>query len=160
MDSEILNTLRKNFQGNIDTTSETLNLYSHDASLFEMKPEAVLFPKDSKEVQNLVQWLNKKKKNNSSLSITARSAGTDMSGGPINNSIILDFTRYMNKIGEVTKDIAVVEPGCLYRDFEKKTRKVGGIMPAYTASREICKVSVKASGFYNSNVFSNFTDFI
>ncbi|OHB10203.1 MAG: hypothetical protein A3H52_01455 [Candidatus Zambryskibacteria bacterium RIFCSPLOWO2_02_FULL_39_26] len=140
MDSEILNTLRKNFQGNIDTTSETLNLYSHDASLFEMKPEAVLFPKDSKDVQNLVQWLNKNKKNNSSLSITARSAGTDMSGGPINNSIILDFTRYMNKIGEVTKDIAVVEPGCLYRDFDKETRKVGRIMPAYTASREICAV--------------------
>src|SRR3989344_1979014 len=140
MDSEILNTLRKNFQGNIDTTSETLNLYSHDASLFEMKPEAVLFPKDSKDVQNLVQWLNKNKKNNSSLSITARSAGTDMSGGPINNSIILDFTRYMNKIGEVTKDFAVVEPGCLYRDFDKETRKVGRIMPAYTASREICAV--------------------
>ena len=41
--------------------------------------------------------LNKDWKN---LSITARCAGTDMSGGAIGESLILDFTRHMNKLIE------------------------------------------------------------
>ncbi len=138
MKSEILESLRKNFEGDIDTTPETLKTYSRDASLFEIKPELVLFPKHSKDVQSIVRLVNEHKKENPSLSITARSAGTDMTGGPLNESIILDFTRFMNKVLEVKPDFAIAEPGCLYRDFDKETRKINRMMPAYTASRDIC----------------------
>lgn len=129
-----------NFKGEIDSGDETLKKYSHDASLFTMKPEVVMFPKDSADIQTLVKWVNENKAKNPKLSITARSAGTDMSGGAIGSSIILDFTRYMNKILEVKKDHAVVEPGCYYRDFDKETKKIDRYMPAFTASREICAV--------------------
>ena len=140
MDTKILDDLKKNFEGDIDTTEKTLKLYSRDASLFEVRPEVVIFPKHSKDVQSVVRWVNKFKKDNPKLSITPRSAGTDMTGGPLNESVILDFTRYMNKIAEVTDDSAIVEPGCFYRDFDKETRKRGRIMPTFTASREICAV--------------------
>ncbi len=90
--------IQKFFKGDIDNTPETLKTYSHDASLFEVKPEIVLFPKDSLDVQNLVKWVNLNKERYPNLSITPRCAGTDMSGGAIGESIILDFTRYMNKL--------------------------------------------------------------
>ncbi len=140
MDSTILDVLRKNVEGDIDISEKSLKLYSRDASLFEIKPEVVIFPKHSKDVQTVVKWVNENKSKFPSLSVTARSAGTDMTGGPLNNSVILDFTRYMNKIGKITNDFAVVEPGCFYRDFDKETRKINRIMPTYTASREICAV--------------------
>lgn len=132
--------LKETFKGDTDQKDETLISYSHDASLFEIKPEIVCFPKDSDDVKTIINFVNENKKDNPSLSITARSAGTDMSGAAIGASIILDFTRYMNKIKDINKDFVVVEPGCFYRDLEKETLKLGSIMPAYTASKEICAV--------------------
>ncbi|MFZ2621331.1 MAG: FAD-binding oxidoreductase [Minisyncoccia bacterium] len=140
MNSNIYDSLKPDFEGDIDTSPETLKKFSRDASLFEIIPQVVLCPKHSKDVQTAVKWVNKNKSEYPDLSITARSAGTDMTGGPLNQSIIMDFTRYMNKIGEVTKEYATVQPGCFYRDFDLKTRERGSIMPAYTASREICAV--------------------
>ncbi len=130
-------TLKPNFQGDIDNSEKTLKKYSRDASLFEIRPKVVMFPKNSDDIKYLVQWVNQNKQNNPNLSITARSAGTDMSGGAIGNSIIIDFTRYMNEVKEVKDDYAVVMPGCFYRDFDKETKKINRFMPAFTASREI-----------------------
>ena len=148
---------RKIFKGDVDFTEKTRDEYSHDASLFTVKPQVVVFPKDTEDVKTLVRWVNEqndileKKAVESGmgkplgdfperLTITARSGGTDMSGGSINHSIIVDFTRHMNAIGEVTDDYGVVEPGCFYRDFEKETMKRNRVMPTYPASREICAV--------------------
>ncbi|MBA3732991.1 FAD-binding oxidoreductase [Patescibacteria group bacterium] len=137
---EIKSQLTPLLTGDIDIEKRTLEIYSHDASLFEVMPQMVIFPKNTKDVQAVVKWVGENKEKNPSLSITARSAGTDMSGGAVNNSIILDFTRYMNAIGEVSNNVCIVEPGCFYRDFEKETLKKNLFMPAYTASREICAV--------------------
>ncbi len=140
MDQKIISDLKLIFEGDVDNSEETLKTYSRDASLFKIQPQLVIFPKHSKDVQEAVRWVKKNKRDNPNLSITPRSAGTDMSGGPLNESVIMDFTRYMNKVLEVASDHAIVEPGCFYRDFDKETRKKDVMMPAYTASREICAV--------------------
>jgi len=138
--NSIFESLKPAFKGDIDSTDETLTTYSHDASLFTLRPRVVVFPRDSADVQTLVKWVNANRAANPDLSITARSAGTDMSGGSINHSIICDFTRYMNAIGKVTSETGTVQPGCYYRNFEKETLKHHAIMPTYPASREICAV--------------------
>ncbi len=135
--NNIFDSLKPLIKGDIDNSEEILNKYSHDASLFEIKPKIVAFPKDTEDVKNIVKWVNENRVKDPTLSITARSAGTDMSGAAIGSSIILDFTKYMNKIVEVQPDHAIVMPGCFYRDFDKETKKFGSYMPAFTASREI-----------------------
>ncbi len=128
--------------------------YSHDASLLEVRPLVVLFPRDSTDVRSLVKWVNENKEKYPELSITARCAGTDMSGGAIGESIILDFTRYMNKLiggplplENKTKWEIVVEPGMFYRDFEKLTLDKGLILPCYTASKTLNALG----GMYGNN---------
>lgn len=132
--------LRSGLDGEVFIDNTTLKQYSRDASIFEIMPEIVVYPKHTKDVESVVRFATKYKKEYPTLSITARSAGTCMSGGSINNSIILDFTKYINKIISVSSTEAIVEPGCFYRDFEKETKKVNAIMPSYTASKELCTV--------------------
>lgn len=132
-----LTEIKKQIQGEVFQDSETLEKYSHDASIFEVRPEAVIYPKNSEDLKNLVTWVSKNKKNNNSLSITARSGGTCMAGGSINDSIILDFTQHFNRVLEVGKGMAVTEPGVYYRDFEPQTLKKNLLLPCYTASRSI-----------------------
>ena len=158
--------IQKIFKGDIEDSGATLEKYSRDASVFFLKPELVLFPKDSDDVKSLVKWISSTKElysaqgQNKKLYITPRCAGTDMSGGAIGESIVLDFTRYMNHLvggplpisgpaGSKTKQTFSgniypkvpsyirVEPGMYYRDFEKITLAKGLVLPCYTASKGI-----------------------
>ena len=80
--------IKTKIKGEVETDEKTLAKYSRDASIFEVKPACVVHPKDSEDVRNLVRWVNSKKQYEPDLSITARAAGSDMSGGPLNNSKI------------------------------------------------------------------------
>ncbi|HVZ10809.1 MAG TPA: FAD-binding oxidoreductase [Candidatus Paceibacterota bacterium] len=129
--------LKKVILGDVVTNEDDIAAHSRDASIFQVRPEVVVYPKDSADIQHLVRWAKAEKAADPSISITARSAGTDMSGGPLNESIIVDCTRYLNHIKEVGDGFAVAEPGVYYRDFEKETLKKGLLLPSYPASRSI-----------------------
>lgn len=154
--------LREIFEGDIELATATRERYATDWSLFSIMPTAVVFPRHAKDVSMLVRWVNdfntKVKKGQKKLSITARAAGTDMTGGPLNHGIIMDVNRYMQDAPWVERtnifpaqqsywkheyDIAGqarVLPGTFYRDFEKHTLKHNLILPCYPASRELCAV--------------------
>ncbi|KKU98709.1 MAG: glycerol 3-phosphate dehydrogenase (quinone) subunit C [Candidatus Jorgensenbacteria bacterium GW2011_GWC1_48_8] len=83
----------KKIAGEIANDAETLEKYSRDASLFEIKPEVVVFPKDAEDVKKLVAFVGKNKKKNKNLSLTPRAGGSDMTGGPLTESIVVDFNR-------------------------------------------------------------------
>lgn len=135
------------FSGGVDDSAKSKDLFSHDASLFEIRPDLIVQPKDSDDVKALVRSVLRERAKNPKLSITARSAGTDMSGGAINESIIVDFMKHFNKIIKVTPTSARSRPGVFYRDFEKETLKHGALMPSYPASRDLCAIG----GMVNNN---------
>ncbi|HED38526.1 MAG TPA: FAD-binding oxidoreductase, partial [Ignavibacteria bacterium] len=85
--------IKEIFKGEVLNDKKTLHIYENDASLFEVTPEIVVFPKDREDIKSLVLFVNKNKKDDPKLSITARAAGTGMSGGSLNESIILDITK-------------------------------------------------------------------
>ncbi len=131
--------LEKIISGDVYDDNETLNKYSRDTSLFEVRPEVVVYPRHKKDIEKLVSFVAQHKLDNPSLSITARSAGTDMSGGPLNESIIVGFTPYMNKLKklEAEKLEAIVEPGLYFRDFEAEAEPFGVTLPSYPSSKAI-----------------------
>jgi FAD/FMN-containing dehydrogenase len=135
------------FSGEIEDSKETLDLFSHDASMFEMIPELVIAPKTAKDVQIAVKLVADEKKSHANLSLTARSAGTDMSGAAINDSIIVDFKRHLNKIISVTSKTVVTQPGAFFRDFDVQTARHGALLPSFPASRDLCTVG----GMINNN---------
>ena len=128
------------FKGEIDNSEKSLDFYSHDASMFEIKPKVIIFPEDSSDVKKVVKLVSENKSKIHDLSITARSAGTCMSGGAINDSIIMDFTKHFSNIESVTDKSARAQPGVYYKDFDIETKKHGAILPSYSASRDLCTI--------------------
>lgn len=143
-----LTTLRRTVKGDVADDAATRAKYARDASLFEITPVAVVYPKDAEDVKVLVKYATERTRNGEPVSLTARGGGSDMTGGPLTESLVLDFTKHMNRVIEVGDRInqdggspegrAVAESGCSYRDFEKATLAKGYLMPAYPASREMC----------------------
>lgn len=148
-----LEILKNIFTGDIENTELVREKYSHDASLFTVVPELVVFPKTTQDIKNLVTWVITENNQNShipdykKLTVTMRAAGTCMSGGSLTTSIVLDTTRYMNNILEITDDYVRMQPGVMYRDLEIETLKRNRIMPSYTASKNICAVG----GMFGNN---------
>jgi FAD/FMN-containing dehydrogenase len=140
MDSFYRSLKQKGFEGDIDNSQATRDFYSHDASLFELIPQVVVFPKNTADVQRLVLAINDCRGDVPGLSLTARSAGTCMSGGAINESVVMDMNKYFNRVESVTSNAAQAEPGVFYRDFEKATLERGALLPSFPASRELCTI--------------------
>ncbi|MDO8566832.1 MAG: FAD-binding oxidoreductase [bacterium] len=138
--SELKNALADAMRGEVSDDIETLTTASRDTSLFMRMPELVVYPEDADDVSAIVQkivTLRQAQGKDAEVSITARSAGTDMSGGPLTTGIVVSFTEHMNNMGEVGDSYAYVQPGVYYRDFEKATLGKGLLLPSYPASREI-----------------------
>jgi FAD/FMN-containing dehydrogenase len=131
--------LKEIVKGEVLDDQKSLDVASKDASLFWVVPKVVVRPRDVEDVKALVKFVSGKKKAGEYLSLTVRSGGTDMGGGPLNDSIIVDMAHF-NRIIEVGSDFAITEPGVYFRDFDKETKKKNLELPSYTASREICTV--------------------
>jgi FAD/FMN-containing dehydrogenase len=144
---DIKTELEKIFKGELDTSEATREFYSHDASLFELRPQVVGFPKDAEDIKAAVRFVSEHKSTYPELSITPRSRGTDMSGGAIGESLVLDISKYMNVLHEVSPTAAHVQPGMLFREFDLKTIEQGSILPSYPASRDLASVG----GMVNNN---------
>lgn len=126
-------------EGDVATDSHTIHEHSFDWSALKVVPQVVVFPRTSGDVRRLVDYVREHKVQAASLSITCRSAGTDVTGGVLNESIILDFMRYFTHL-EVHGRQARVQPGVYYRDFDQCTMSRGLFLPSAPESKDLCAI--------------------
>lgn len=106
--------------GDLRIDDVTTALYSTDASLYEVKPLAVAFPKHTADVEVLASYASK-----NSIPLIARGAGTGLAGGCLGEGIIVDFSRYMNRLLSVNQDTVRVQPGITRAALNAELRKHG-----------------------------------
>ncbi len=100
--------LRGLIEGDVRCDETTLHLFSTDASLFEIRPQGIVWPKSVKDVVACVNYAAAKK-----IPIHPRGAGTGRSGGALGHGLILDFTRYMRRLIRTDDDSIAVQPGAV-----------------------------------------------
>lgn len=113
--------------------------YSTDASIFSVMPSGVVFPTSSLDISKIVKTVSSEKKKTS---LTVRAAGTCMSGGSLNEGVIVDVTRHMNAVMgvDLNHKTITVESGAMFRDIEKACVPHGLMFPPYTSSKDICSI--------------------
>ncbi|SFV52436.1 (S)-2-hydroxy-acid oxidase [hydrothermal vent metagenome] len=109
--------------------------YSYDATRTYFEPDAVIFPRNEKDVSKILKYCN-----DNLIIITARGAGSGFTGGalPANGGIILAMEKHMNKILEIDTQnmVAVVQPGVINMDLQKHVEELGLFYPPDPASEE------------------------
>jgi FAD/FMN-containing dehydrogenase len=53
--------IQKIIKGDVAADRKTLADFSHDASIFKVVPQVVVFPKDAEDIKNLVKFVEKSK---------------------------------------------------------------------------------------------------
>ncbi|MEM9336812.1 MAG: FAD-binding oxidoreductase [Patescibacteria group bacterium] len=132
------------FRGGISSNKDVLEKYATDESIFSIKPQVIIQPKDAADVEAAVRVIAEKTAEFPSLSLTPRAAGTGLSGGSLTDSIVIDVCAHMKAIGPVTKKKGVhlftCEPGAMWRDVERKLKEKDVYLPPFPASKDICSV--------------------
>ncbi|MEO6190071.1 MAG: FAD-linked oxidase C-terminal domain-containing protein [Saprospiraceae bacterium] len=110
--TEIWENLNLRIKGDLAWDDLYKGLYSTDASNYQIMPHAFLAPKSVEDVIELVHFAKEH-----GISLLARGGGTSLVGQSVGKSIIIDFTKYMNRLIEfnLNESWAIVEPG-LIRD--------------------------------------------
>lgn len=137
--NKLRDALHHAIEGFADTSEDTVREHTYDASLFGVRPQVVVFPKHVHDIEALVRFTNERRGEFPGISLTGRAAGTDMTGGPLSESVVMSFTKYMNNIWEVNTEgkYARVQPGVFYRDFEKAILPEELSLPCYPASKSL-----------------------
>lgn len=97
-------------------------LYSTDASVYQIVPLGVVLPKSMDDVKATLQICA-----GAGVPITARGGGTSQAGQSIGPGVILDFSKYLNRIIEINaaERWVRVEPGCVLDDLNNRVKPLG-----------------------------------
>ena len=98
------------FTGRIETSNMHKAVYATDASVYREIPLGVAYPKSQEDLVALMHWANQKNK-----SLIPRGGGTSLAGQCVGNGLVIDTSRYMNRILSIDKEkgVATVEPGVI-----------------------------------------------
>lgn len=132
------------FKGGVSTAEKYIEAYSYDESIFSVRPQIVLQPKDQSDVETAVMVVAENAKDYPSLSLTPRAAGTGLSGGSLTDSIVIDVCANMNKLIKIDEKRSgttiTLEPGLMWKDMEKALKAKGVYIPSFPASKDLCSV--------------------
>ncbi len=86
----------------------TRQMYATDASIYEIQPAGVAFPRSAKEASDVIRTTVE-----AGIAITPRGAGTSLSGGAIGDGLIVDFSRHNRAISglNIETGTVTVAPG-------------------------------------------------
>ncbi len=114
--------LDKHIEGDILLDDYSLGMYATDASIYQIKPIAIVLPKTNDDVGLAIKLASE-----NGISILPRGAGTSLAGQTVGESMIIDFSKYMNRIIEINEEEkwVRVQPGMARDDLNDVLKKYG-----------------------------------
>ena len=114
----------------------TRTAYAVDASIYRMEPQAVALVESDEDIHRLLQYAVER-----GIPLTARAAGTNLTGSAIGSGIILDVSR-LHRILDVNKEErwARVQPGIVLAELNKQLAGQGLMFGPDPSSGDMCKV--------------------
>ena len=97
---------------------QTLDLYSVDASSYIVRPSAIAFPRNEKDIIRILRFASHHK-----IPVTPRGAGTGLVGGDLGTGIILDM-RHFDKI-KIGQGFVQIGSGVYKGELDDMLRKHG-----------------------------------
>ncbi len=131
------NELREKLKGELFTGETMRILYSTDASAYREIPLAVVVPKDESDIVQLIRFAHKMK-----VTLIPRTAGTSLAGQVVGNGIVVDVSRYMNRILQVNAEErwVRVQPGVVLDELNKALAPTGLFFGPETSTSNRCMI--------------------
>ncbi|MDY6821792.1 MAG: FAD-binding oxidoreductase, partial [Deferribacterota bacterium] len=156
----VFDELKEKLKGDLFTDALSRYLLSTDGSMYLRNPLGIVYPRDEEDVKNTIKFAN-----NYNLAIHPRGAGSGLTGGSLGEGIVIDFTRYMNKLVELNTNekYFICEPGFRGGELNKILENVNLYFPPDPSSFDYASFggmfSTNASGAHSSK-YGNISDYL
>ena len=90
------------FVGEIQDDYATRTLFATDNSLYQLAPQAAVFPKDAEDVQRVATLLGQPAYQ--TVALAPRGGGTGTNGQSLTHGLVMDLSRHMNRILEINAE--------------------------------------------------------
>ncbi len=130
-----LNELAQTLDGELHYDRLMQILYATDASVYRQLPTAVALPKSIADLKKIIAFADKNR-----LSIIPRAAGTSLAGQCVGEGIVVDISKYMNKILEINveEQWVSVQPGVIRDELNQALKPYGLFFGPNTSTANRC----------------------
>ena len=119
---QLLKKLKNKTTAEIYYDNFTKGRYSTDASIYQMMPYGVLIPKNKSDLIDTINYAREAK-----VPLLARGGGTSQCGQTVNEAIVIDNSKFLNKILDFNKEkmTCIVEPGIVLDELNRFLKPFG-----------------------------------
>jgi FAD/FMN-containing dehydrogenase/Fe-S oxidoreductase len=120
--TDLAGELRRVIRGEVRFDPVSRVLYSTDASIYEVEPIGVVIPRDADDVQAVLELTRRAR-----VPVLPRGGGTSLAGQAVGHAVVLDFSKYMNRVLEINAEAgwARVQPGVVRSELEAALAPIG-----------------------------------
>ncbi len=124
-------------EGEVHVDKLHRTIYSTDASAYEEEPMGVVYPKHAEDVRRVVAYAAA-----NGLTLIPRTAGTSLAGQVVGDGLVLDLSKYLNKILEInpTERWVRVEPGVVLDELNLACKPYGLFFAPETSTSNRCQL--------------------
>src|SRR5215469_803326 len=135
--ASILGELKRSIEGDVRFDKGTLTVYSTDASNYRQIPIGVIAPRHEGDVATALRIARE-----NSVPILARGGGTSLAGQTTNAALVLDFSKFMNRIVTIDADrrVAIVEPGVVQSHLNEAAAPFGLFFAPDPSTKDRCTI--------------------
>jgi FAD/FMN-containing dehydrogenase/Fe-S oxidoreductase len=132
---ELADVLRRRISGEVRFDAGSRALYATDHSIYRQVPIGVVIPRSIEEVVSIVDICH-----HYGAPILSRGGGTSLAGQTCNVAVVIDFSKYINRIIEFDPQSATasVEPGVICDQLKEVTEPHHLILPPDPATHQYC----------------------
>ncbi|MEZ6071088.1 MAG: FAD-dependent oxidoreductase [Pirellulales bacterium] len=130
--SRIQDDLRGLVVGDVHFDETWRQLYSSDASIFQIEPLGVVLPRHTADVVACVRYAHE-----NGLSIHARGAGTGLAGGVLGPGLVLDLSKHFRRVLEVGDTTVRVQAGVVVGELNETLRPRGRVFGPDPATAQV-----------------------
>jgi FAD/FMN-containing dehydrogenase/Fe-S oxidoreductase len=137
IDNSNLDTLHNSLSGDVLFDNLQKSIYATDASVYRKIPLAVAFPKDEKDIKNLIDFAIK-----NSITLIPRTAGTSLAGQCVGDGIVVDVSKHFTDIisfDEQAKKITL-QPGIVRDSLNLFLKPFGLFFGPNTSTSNRCMI--------------------
>lgn len=124
--------------GEVMTSADARRFFATDASVLSVTPSVIVYPRNENDVRKTARFTWQLAERGRVIPITARGAGTDLSGAALGSGIIMAFPAHMHRVLELDgkSGVVTVEPGINYAKLQQTLQTHDRFLPPYPASME------------------------
>jgi FAD/FMN-containing dehydrogenase/Fe-S oxidoreductase len=119
---ELEASLKKKLEGEVRFDRMSRLLYSTDASNYEIEPVGIVIPRTDEDVSKTLEAARE-----FGVSILPRGGGTSLAGQAVGEALVIDFSKYLNRILEINLESKIVraEPGIYIEQLNRALKPYG-----------------------------------